>query len=154
MRIQRPCNATCGECTVYRNAFLYRESRKKVEVDSDSDDNDSDDVEDQDKQGFKDDEIMGDLEKSFIFGDCLEQERILEADGYNVKQAKEIRGYVQQQNAAGIEYHTSEVPHQDREYFIVCEYAHNLLCHIMAERNLVKFITSRLLQSTSLGLLT
>jgi hypothetical protein len=121
IRIQRPCNDTCGECTVYRNAFRYRESRKKAEVESDSDDSGSDDDEDQNKQGFKDDEIVGDLAKSFLSGYCLEQERILEEAGYHVKQSKGMRGYVQQQTAARIECRTSEVPHQDREYVIVCD---------------------------------
>jgi hypothetical protein len=37
IRIRRPCNDTCGECTVYRNDFRYRESHKKAEVESDSD---------------------------------------------------------------------------------------------------------------------
>jgi hypothetical protein len=31
IRISRPCNDTCGECTVSRNAFRYHESRKKEE---------------------------------------------------------------------------------------------------------------------------
>jgi hypothetical protein len=78
---------------------------------------------------------VGDLANSFLSGDCLDQERILEAAGYQVKQAKEMRGYVQQQNAAGIECRTSEVPHQDRTYVIVCDYAQNLpLPHYGGER--------------------
>jgi hypothetical protein len=37
--IHRPCNDTCGKCTIYRNAFRYREARKKmIDEDDDSDD--------------------------------------------------------------------------------------------------------------------
>jgi hypothetical protein len=34
IRIRRPCNDTCGECTVFRNAFRYREMQKKAEQSS------------------------------------------------------------------------------------------------------------------------
>jgi hypothetical protein len=30
IKIRAPCNDTCGECTVFRNAFCYQESRKMV----------------------------------------------------------------------------------------------------------------------------
>jgi hypothetical protein len=98
---------------VFRNVFHYGESRKKAEVDSNSNNSDDDGVcdddKEQDKQGFKDDEIMDYLVKYFLYGDCLEQERILEDDGWHVKQAKGIRGYARQRTVAGIECRTSEV---------------------------------------------
>jgi hypothetical protein len=42
IRIRRPCNDTCGECTSYRNAFRYKEVRKKMigEYDDTYDDDD------------------------------------------------------------------------------------------------------------------
>jgi hypothetical protein len=86
--------------------------------DDDDQDNDHCD-EEQDNHGFEDDEIVDDLEKSFLSGNCLEPERILDTDGFHVKQARGMRGYVQQWTAAGFEYSTSEVPYQDRAYVIV-----------------------------------
>jgi hypothetical protein len=47
IRIQKPCNETCGECTIFRNAFRYRKSHQKVD-DSESEtlsDNDESDNE-------------------------------------------------------------------------------------------------------------
>jgi hypothetical protein len=47
IRIRRPCNNTCGECTVFRNAFRYREIRKSAEQSSmDEVDEDDDDLPD------------------------------------------------------------------------------------------------------------
>jgi hypothetical protein len=154
IRIRRPCNDTCGECTVYRNAFRYRESRKKAEVESDSDDSGSDDDEDQNKQGFKDDEILGDLENSFLSGDCLEQERISRMLGITPRKRRECvatssRKSQQVLSAVHQRCHTKT---GDMSSFVTTR--RTCPCHIMAERNLVKFITSRILQSTSLGLLT
>jgi hypothetical protein len=89
MRIRRPCNDSFGECTAFCNGVRYREYHKKAEVESD-DDGDCDDDEEQEKRGFKYDEIMYDLVKSFISGDCLEQECILESAGFHVKQVNGI----------------------------------------------------------------
>jgi hypothetical protein len=90
IRIHHPCNDTCGECTVFCNAFLYRKSRKQAqaktdlypELDDDDahDDEDSDD-EDEDVLPFKDDHIVGENSKNVLTRDCLEQEWILEAAG-------------------------------------------------------------------------
>jgi hypothetical protein len=47
IRIRRPCNDTCGECTIYRNEFRYKETRKKmIDKDEDSDDDDDDSTSD------------------------------------------------------------------------------------------------------------
>jgi hypothetical protein len=78
IRIRRPCNYTCGECTVFRTVFRYRESRKKEEYEEDGDSEDDDDIldepddpaQDQDA-AFKDDDIVDELAKSFLAGDCL-----------------------------------------------------------------------------------
>jgi hypothetical protein len=144
IRIRCPCSDTCGECTVFRNAFRYRESRKK-EKDEDEEEGDSEDdndvldepddpAQDQDA-AFKDDEIVDELAKSFITGDCLEQERILEAAGNHVHQAKGMRHYVQERTAISTQCRNEEVPHHEREYVIVCDYSQNLpLQHYRGEQ--------------------
>jgi hypothetical protein len=106
IRIRCRCNDTCGGCTVFRNAFRYRESRDKEEDEEEGDSEDDDDVlekpvdPDQDQDSaFKDDEIVDELAKSFLTGDCLEQERILEAAGNHVHQAKGMRHCVQERTA-------------------------------------------------------
>jgi hypothetical protein len=47
IQIRGPCNDTCGECTIYRNVFRYKETRKKtIDEDEDSDNDDDDSVSD------------------------------------------------------------------------------------------------------------
>jgi hypothetical protein len=75
---------------------------------------------------FKDEDMYGDLAKSFLQVDCLEQEKILEASGFHVMQAKGMRGCVQKQTEAAIQCRSSEVPHAERDYVIVRGYAQNL----------------------------
>jgi hypothetical protein len=44
IRIRRSCNDTCGECIVYKNAFRYRENRKReIQEQDDASDSDGDD---------------------------------------------------------------------------------------------------------------
>jgi hypothetical protein len=133
IQIHGPCTDTCGECTVFSNAFRYRESRKKEEDEEEGDSEDDDDVldepddPDQDQDAaFKDDEIVVELAKSFLTGDCLEQERILEAAGNHVHQAKGMRHYVQERTVIATQCRNEEVPHHEREYVIVYDYAPNL----------------------------
>jgi hypothetical protein len=75
---------------------------------------------------FKDDDIVDELAKSFLTGDCLEQENILEAAGNNVHQAKGRRHYIQEQTAIVSQYHNKKVPYHERDYVIVCDYTQNL----------------------------
>jgi hypothetical protein len=112
IKIQAPCNDTCGECTVFRNSFRYQESRKMVpeaeeECHSSDDDDNSvtgrhaapprpeDDLEDrvsddEDKDAPPRKAAAVDA-KDFFTDDCIEQEIILEAAGYHVMQAKAMR---------------------------------------------------------------
>jgi hypothetical protein len=138
IRIRRPCNDTCGECTIYRNAFRYKETRKKTrdedeDEDSDDDDSASDDNAEEEEAAaeavshfFKDDGIIDDIAKSFLTEDCLDQERILEAAGHHVLQAKGMRYYIQKATEAAVLCRSLEVVHKDREYVIVCDYAQNM----------------------------
>jgi hypothetical protein len=73
IRIRRPCNDTCGKCTVFRNAFLYREMRNKAEQSSmdevEENDDDFPDLNDrvalEDTAAaaplFKDDDVVGEM---------------------------------------------------------------------------------------------
>jgi hypothetical protein len=136
--IRRPCNDTCGECTIYHNAFRYQQARKKmIYEDEDSDDDDDGSASDDNAEGeeaaaeavshlFKDDGIIDDIAKYFLTEDCLDQERILEAVGHHVLQAKGVRYYIQKATKAAIMCRSLEVVHKDREYVIVCDYAHNM----------------------------
>jgi hypothetical protein len=81
IRIRQPCNDTCGECTLFRNAFRYCEMRKNAEQSSmdevEEDDDDlpdlSDRVELDDTAAplFKDDDVVGEMAKSFLGNDCI-----------------------------------------------------------------------------------
>jgi hypothetical protein len=66
------------------------------------------------------------MAKSFLGDDCIEQEKILEAAGNHVRQAKGMRHFVQHANESADHCHCDEVPHADREYVIVCDYVHNM----------------------------
>jgi hypothetical protein len=50
---------------------------------------------------------------------CLEQERILEADGFRIAQAKGMRDYVQAATERAKQCHDNKVPHKDRDYVLV-----------------------------------
>jgi hypothetical protein len=136
IRIRRPGNDTCGECTVYKNAFWYRENcKREIQEQDDAINSDGDydlpglmnRTQDTDPEpDFQDEDMSGDLANSFLQEDCLEQEKILEAAGFRVMQVKGMRVYVQKQTEAAIQCRPSEVPHAEREYFIVCDYAQNL----------------------------
>jgi hypothetical protein len=135
IRIRRPCNDTCGKCTVFFNDFRYCEMRKKVEQSS------MDEVEEYDDDLpdlsgrvaldeiaaplFKDDDVVGEMAKSFLGDDCIEQETILEAAGNHVRQAKGMRHFVQHATESAVHCHNEEVPHADREY-VICDYAQNM----------------------------
>jgi hypothetical protein len=136
IHIRRPCNDTCGECTVFRNAFRYREMRKNAEqismdeVEEDDDDlpdlSDRVELDDTAAPLFKDDDVVGEMAKSFLGSDCIEQETILEAAGNHVRQAKGMRHFVQHATESAVRCRNEEVPHADREYVIVCDYAQNM----------------------------
>jgi hypothetical protein len=107
IRIRRPCSDTCGECTVFRNAFRYCEMLKNAEESSmDEVQEDDDDLPElsghvalEDTAAaaplFKDDDVVGEMAKSFFGDDCIEQEKILEASCNHVRLAKGMRHFVQ-----------------------------------------------------------
>jgi hypothetical protein len=109
---------------------------KNYDEDDDSDDDDdsaSDDNAEEEEAAaeavshlFKDDGIIDDIEKSFLTEDCLDQERILEAAGQHVLQAKRMRYYIQKATEAAILCCSLEAVHKDREYVIMCDYAQNM----------------------------
>jgi hypothetical protein len=96
---------TCGECTLYKSALWYRENHKKeLQEQDDASDSDGDDdlpalmngAQYSDPEpDFQDEDMYGYLTKSFVQGDCLEQEKIIEAAGFHGMQVKGKHGYVQ-----------------------------------------------------------
>jgi hypothetical protein len=75
---------------------------------------------------FKDDGIIDDIARSFLTEDCLDQERILQAAGQHVLQAKGMRYYIQKETEAAILCRSLEVVHNYQEYVIMCDYVHNM----------------------------
>jgi hypothetical protein len=147
IKMWAPCNDTCGECTVFRNAFRYQEPRKILSEaeekfhSSGNDDNrvtgrhaapprPEDDLEDSDSDDDDKDAPPRKAAtvdaKDLLTDDCIGQYKSLKAPGYPVMQAKAIRAYVQWATSAACKCRNDEVPHDQREYTIVCEYAQNL----------------------------
>jgi hypothetical protein len=75
---------------------------------------------------FKDDGIIDNIAKFFLTEDCIDQERILEASGKHVLQAKDMSNYIKKVTEAAILCRSLEVIHKDREYVLVCDYAQNM----------------------------
>jgi hypothetical protein len=73
IRIRALCNDVCGECTIIRNAFRYREMRQRNNELSDS--NNSDEDEDEERlNDFKEgEEEVSHLAKSLLASDCVQQ---------------------------------------------------------------------------------
>jgi hypothetical protein len=111
IRIRSPCNDTCGECTIPRNDFRYRERRHQTSENSDdSDDSDDDKPKDEHNndnerhEEFKggEDEVRN-LAKSLLTSDCILQEAVIQADGFHVTQSRAMRGMVQYRTQEAIE---------------------------------------------------
>jgi hypothetical protein len=122
------CNDTCGECTLFQNAFRYRSSKVgKGHEDISGDESDSE-VE----AAYDDEDALVDKDdiKTFVsdgvgcVDSCLEQEQILEAAGFHIAQAKEVRGYVQAATERAKQCRDNEVPYKDRDYVLACDYEH------------------------------
>jgi hypothetical protein len=75
---------------------------------------------------FKDDDVVGEMANSFLGDDCIEQEKIMEAAVNHVRQAKGMRHFLQHATESAVHCCCEEVPHADREYIIVCDYAQNM----------------------------
>jgi hypothetical protein len=61
------------------------------------------------------------------FDSYLKQELILEAAGFHIAQAKVMRGYIQSATECTQQCRENKVPHNDRNYVLVCKYAQNIL---------------------------
>jgi hypothetical protein len=70
--------------------------------------------------------------KTFVADDvgcvdlCLDQERILEAVGFHISQAKGMCQYVQVATECAKQCHNNEVPHKGHDYVLVFDYAQNM----------------------------
>jgi hypothetical protein len=133
IHIRAPCNDTCGECTIIRNDFRYRERRQQTSENSDeSDDSDDDKLEDErgndneQHAEFKEgvDEVSN-LAKSLLTSDCIHQEAVLEAAGFHVTQSRAMRGMIQYRTQEAIDSLISLKRHGTRDRVLVCDYAQN-----------------------------
>jgi hypothetical protein len=100
IRICSPCNDTCGECTIFQNAFRYRSSNVgKVDDDVYDGEPASEVKPASDDEAASDGEALFDKDdiKTFVADDvgcvdlCLDQEQIIEAAGFHISQAKGMR---------------------------------------------------------------
>jgi hypothetical protein len=70
--------------------------------------------------------------KTFVADDvvcvdsCIEQERILEANGFHISQAKGMRDYVQAETERAKQCRDTEVPHKELDYVLLCNYVQNM----------------------------
>jgi hypothetical protein len=83
VRIRAPCYDTCGECTIFKNVFRYREEKKKkkgiAEDDSDDDIDEDSDAEFEEPQDCNAKEKKTSaIAESFLSGNCDEEEAIIQ----------------------------------------------------------------------------
>jgi hypothetical protein len=131
IRIRAPCNDTCGECTIIRNAFRYCERRQQTS--ENSDDSDYDKLEDEHgndnerhtelKEG--EDEVRN-LAKYLLTSDVIRQEAVIEAAGFHVTQSRAMRGMVQYRTQEAIESLIALKRHDTRDRVLVFDYAQNV----------------------------
>jgi hypothetical protein len=131
VRIRAPCYDTCGECTVFKNAFLYQEEKNKkkgiAKDDSDDDiDEDSDAEFDEPQDCNVKEKKTSAIAESFLSGNCAEEEAIIQAASYHVEQAKVMRELAQMRAQEAKDDIANDVMHPNKRYCIVCDYAQNL----------------------------
>jgi hypothetical protein len=126
IRIRAPCNYTCGECTILRNAFRYREMRQRSNDLSDSSNSDEDEDEDRMNDFKEGEEEVSHLAKSLVTSDCVRREAILGAAVFHVTQVRSMRAMVQRRKTEGIKSVIAIKRQNARDRVIVCDYAHNI----------------------------
>jgi hypothetical protein len=132
IRIRKPCNETCGECTIFRNAFRYRQLHQKV------DDSESENSSDDDKSNNEDDtdEAVKDIETieeniitlttSFLAGVEHDTEFIIESAHHHVHQSRSMRGLFQLKAQLTIQSLLDLKRHPELDRMVVCDFAQNL----------------------------
>jgi hypothetical protein len=129
VRICAACYDTCGECTIFRNAFRYQEEKnKKKGIAKD----DIDDDIDKDSHGeFYEPQDCNVKEKkksaiaeSFLSRIYAEEEAIIQAASYHVEQAMSELAQTRAQEAK--DDIASGVLHPNKSYCMVCDYTHSL----------------------------
>jgi hypothetical protein len=98
IRIRPKSEDTCGECYIFKNRLKYKEH---------DDEDSSDDEEDGDNGEFR-------------------EEKLIQAAAAHVEQAQCMREAVQARTAKAAEDLQNSVPHSQRSYAIVADYAQNL----------------------------
>jgi hypothetical protein len=87
-------------CTIFKNAFRYREEKNKkkgiAEDDSDNDiDEDSDAEFDEPQDCNVKEKKTSAIAESFLYGNCAKEEVIIETASYHVEQTKVMRDLAQ-----------------------------------------------------------
>jgi hypothetical protein len=123
IRIRAPCNATCGECTILRNAFCYREMQHRNNEISKSSSSDIYEEEERPIDLKVGEEEVIHLAKILLTFDCVRQEAILEEAGFHFTQA---RAMVQHQTTDSIESVISLKRNNGGDLVLVCDYTQNI----------------------------
>jgi hypothetical protein len=127
VRIRAPCYDTCGECTIFKNAFRYRgQKNQQQKICHDEFISESDDDESQADDFEVVELVTVNVAESFLSGDCAKEEAIIEAASFHVEQAKVIRGLAQKRAQEAKDDIENGVLHPEKRYCLVCDYSQNL----------------------------
>jgi hypothetical protein len=122
VRIRAPCYDIWGECTIFKNAFRYREQnnqQQKIRHDESSSENNDNDSHADDFEVVE--LAMVNVAVSFLSGDCTQEEAIIEAAALHVEQAKVMRELAEKRAQEAKDDIENGVLHPEKRYCLVCD---------------------------------
>jgi hypothetical protein len=137
VRIRAPCYDNWGDCTIFKDAFRYREqNNQQQKIRHDESNNEIDDDESQ-ADDFEVVELATvNVAESFLLGDCAQEEAIIESASFHVEQAKVTRELAQKHAQEAKEDIENGVLHREKRYCILCDYAKNVASLILEKSSL------------------
>jgi hypothetical protein len=129
--IQSPCYDTCGEYTIFKNVFRYREEKNKhvcrpVDEFSDNKEVDLEEAQENDWEGITQEQETSNIVESFFAG---------ESASYHVEQEKLMHELAQKGAQGAKEDHNNNIRHANKRYCLVYDYAKNLgIPHFRSEQ--------------------
>jgi hypothetical protein len=127
VHIRNPCYDTCGECTIFKNAFRYRGHKNQQQKVCHSESSSESDDDKSQPDNFEVVELATmNVAESFLSGYCAQDEAIIETAAFHVEQAKVMREFAQKCAQEANENIESGVLHPEKRYCLVCDYAQNL----------------------------
>jgi hypothetical protein len=144
VRIRAPCYDTCGECTIFKNAFRYRkQNNRQHKIFPDESSSESDDDESQADDVEVAELATVNVSESFLLGDFAQQEAIIKAAAFHVEKTKVMRELAQKRAQEAKDDIENGVLHPENQYCLVCDYAQNFplkTCSRIMGRCLIVFI--------------